>query len=76
MLQYKIYVTSRSQNLIRELKGYCWDVDKEGKHMNKPADGMDHAIDAARYLFMAKLGIKKPTEKKNTQHKARYNPIT
>ena len=52
MKQYKIKVTKRSVNLIKELRNYTWDKDKEGKQINKPIDFMNHAIDAARYAVM------------------------
>jgi len=50
-------VTSSSINLIKELRVYCWDSDKTGKRLNKPAGGNDHAIDAVRYHEMETLGI-------------------
>jgi phage terminase large subunit len=50
-------VTSLSVNLIKELRAYCWDSDKTGKRLNKPAGGNDHAIDAVRYHEMETLGI-------------------
>jgi phage terminase large subunit len=50
-------VTSSSINLIKELRAYCWDSDKTGKRLNKPAGGNDHAIDAVRYHEMETLGI-------------------
>jgi phage terminase large subunit len=50
-------VTSNSVNLIKELRAYCWDSDKTGKRLNKPAGGNDHAIDAVRYHEMETLGI-------------------
>jgi len=50
-------VSSSSINLIKELRAYCWDSDKTGKRLNKPAGGNDHAIDAVRYHEMETLGI-------------------
>lgn len=52
MKQYRLRVTKRSTNLIKELRNYTWDKDKEGKQINKPIDFMNHAIDAARYAVM------------------------
>ena len=49
MKDWKIYVTKRSLNLIRELRGYTWQKDKDGKQLNEPIGVNDHAIDAARY---------------------------
>ena len=52
-------VTSKSVNLIKELRAYCWDVDKSGARLNKPIDNFNHAIDALRYHEMETLGIKR-----------------
>ena len=51
-------VTKQSTNLIKELRSYCWDVDKQGVRMNKPIDHFNHAIDALRYHEMEALGLK------------------
>jgi len=53
--QNKIYVTSRSKNLINELRNYIWLTDKSGVKMNKPIDAYNHAIDAMRYSIMSQL---------------------
>lgn len=45
-------VTSRSLNLIEELRKYKWDTDREGNTMNVPIDAYNHAIDALRYVEM------------------------
>jgi phage terminase large subunit len=50
-------VTANSQNLIKELRSYVWDTDKQGKRLNKPIDFNNHAIDAFRYHEMETLGI-------------------
>ena len=42
-------ITSRSVNLIRELRNYKWKEDKNGKQLNDPVDSFNHAIDAMRY---------------------------
>ena len=52
-------VTSKSINLIKELRSYCWDSDKTGKRLNKPVDNYNHAIDAVRYHEMETLGMNK-----------------
>jgi phage terminase large subunit len=51
-------VTKQSTNLIKELRSYCWDVDKQGQRMRKPIDHYNHAIDALRYHEMEALGLK------------------
>jgi phage terminase large subunit len=53
--QNKIYITSRSKNLINELRNYIWLTDKTGVKMNKPIDAYNHAIDAMRYAIMSQL---------------------
>jgi phage terminase large subunit len=50
-------VTSNSQNLIKELRAYCWDSDKHGTRLNKPIDNYNHGIDALRYHEMETLGL-------------------
>ena len=50
-------VTSKSANLIKELRSYCWDKDrKTGAQIGKPVPFFDHAIDAVRYHEMESLG--------------------
>ena len=49
MKGWKIYVTKRSVNLIREFRAYTWQSDKDGNRLNEPIGINDHAIDAARY---------------------------
>jgi phage terminase large subunit len=53
--QNKVYVTSRSKNLINELRNYIWMVDKQGNKLNKPIDAYNHAIDAMRYAITSQL---------------------
>jgi phage terminase large subunit len=53
--QNKVYVTSRSKNLINELQNYIWMVDKQGNKLNKPIDAYNHAIDAMRYAITSQL---------------------
>jgi len=59
MQQQEYLVTSQSENLIKELRSYSWDKDKEGKKLNRPIEYFNHAIDALRYHEMEALGIKK-----------------
>ena len=53
--QNKIFVTSRSKNLIKELQSYTWMKDREGNTINKPIDAFNHCIDAARYAITSQL---------------------
>jgi len=50
--RYRIKVTKRSLNLIRELKNYKWKEDAAGKTLNVPVDRFNHGIDALRYVCM------------------------
>jgi phage terminase large subunit len=49
--QQRISVTKRSGNLIKEYRNYLWSTDKQGKILNEPEGGLDHALDAVRYAF-------------------------
>jgi phage terminase large subunit len=49
--QQKISVTASSKNLLEEYDNYYWSTDKDGKPMNVPEGGRDHALDALRYAF-------------------------
>jgi phage terminase large subunit len=55
MLEYKICVTKKSYNVIKELKNYTYQQDKEGKWLNKPIDQFNHAIDAVRYIVLTEV---------------------
>lgn len=56
--EYKIKVTKRSTNIIKELRNYRWKVDSTGKALNEPVDYMNHAIDAVRYVALNHLMTK------------------
>lgn len=48
-------VTAGSVNLIKELRGYSWEVDKTGKQTGNPIGHLNHAIDAWRYWGLDNL---------------------
>lgn len=51
LMQEKTFrVTARSLNLIKELRNYTWQKDKDGELTQKPIDAFNHAIDACRYV--------------------------
>lgn len=52
--EYKISVTSRSLNLIKELRNYKWKSNSSGLSLNEPIDSFNHAIDALRYAVMSR----------------------
>lgn len=47
--QYRMHVTKRSVEGIRELRDYCWARDKDGRALNEPQPFNDHFCDALRY---------------------------
>jgi phage terminase large subunit len=53
--RYDIMVTKTSTNLIKELRSYLWETDRDGKLTGKPIDHNNHAIDALRYVALNKL---------------------
>lgn len=55
MKELKIHVTSRSINVIRELKNYTYKQDKTGKFINDPIDDWNHHIDGIRYVVLSEL---------------------
>jgi phage terminase large subunit len=53
-------VTEDSTNLIAELEAYKWKQDRiTGASLNEPEDKNNHAIDAVRYVALAKLSQQK-----------------
>jgi phage terminase large subunit len=56
MKQYKINITERSINLIKEIRNYRWKTDRTGKSLNVPIDIWNHCIDASRYGCTFLLG--------------------
>lgn len=63
MQQRTLYVTSRSENLLKEFDNYVWAKDTDGNPTNKPVDKWNHAIDSVRYLFRMKLDSKPIADK-------------
>lgn len=47
----RVSITKRSTNIIKEYRNYLWKSDKDGKILNVPESGFDHALDAARYAI-------------------------
>lgn len=63
---YGICVDRKSQNLINELYSYEWMTDKYGIQLDRPQGGLDHLIDATRYVAMMRLSIKAENRGKYT----------
>lgn len=62
--RYDMMVTSRSLNLIYELRNYKWKVDKiTGEVYNVPIDKFNHCLDCIRYVALNKLA-EKPKRRK------------
>ena len=55
MQTFRIYVTARSLNVLKEFRNYTYAQDKEGRWLNIPIDAYNHAIDAVRYVVMSEL---------------------
>lgn len=57
--RYKLNITGRSKNIIKEISAYKWTLDPvTGNSTNKPTDKLNHAMDAIRYVALNKLGEK------------------
>lgn len=63
---YKLHITRRSQNLINELYSYQYASDRYGYVTDTPEGGLDHLLDAMRYVGMMRLSI-------TSQNKGKYN---
>lgn len=55
ILSMDIFVTERSYNILKELRSYVWDKDKDGNYINEPVDKDNHAMDAIRYYVLGQL---------------------
>ena len=52
--KYKMNITKRSTNLIKELRNYQWRKMQDGSFENKPIDAWNHGIDSVRYVLLDK----------------------
>lgn len=55
-----LYITENSSNIVKEIKGYKWKTDINGKPVkdkdkDEPVKFNDHAMDALRYAVFTKL---------------------
>jgi phage terminase large subunit len=55
MKDMELFVTERSYNLLKELRLYVWDKDKDGNYINEPVDDNNHLIDGVRYYTLGCL---------------------
>lgn len=51
MQGWTLRVTQASVDTIRELRNYMWARDADGRWLNYPVGGFDHALDAIRYAL-------------------------
>ncbi len=51
LLGYEIVVNTHLVEFMTEFNNYVWEVDKEGKQLNKPVDDFNHFIDSLRYAM-------------------------
>lgn len=54
---YPMFITSRSANIIKEVKKYKRKEDKNGNVTNEPIDDFNHAMDGGRYFIQTKLWL-------------------
>jgi phage terminase large subunit len=63
---YKLHVDRKSQNLINELYSYQYASDKYGYVTDIPEGGIDHLLDAMRYVAMMRLSLSASNKGKYT----------
>jgi len=61
---YNIHILKSSTNLVNEMYAYQYASDKYGYTTDNPESGLDHLLDAARYVAMMKLTQKATTKGK------------
>lgn len=49
MQQFRINITKRSVNTIKEFRNYKWKIDNDGKPTGQPIDYFNHSINASWY---------------------------
>ena len=55
MQDQRFSITKRSANIIKEYRNYLWDTDRDGRSLNKPEHGFNHALDGVRYFLQRHL---------------------
>jgi len=59
---YPLFITEQSTNILKEIKGYKWKTDVNGKVVkdkdrDEPVKFLDHSMDAMRYAIFTKLAV-------------------
>lgn len=57
MQGWKLFVTKDSVNLIKELRNYTWEKDRNNTLLSRPIDRWNHALDAMRYCIWSHFGV-------------------
>lgn len=52
-----LLVTKQSTDVIKELRGYVWATDRNGKETGDPIDHLNHGMDSMRYGFEIPVGM-------------------
>jgi phage terminase large subunit len=55
MKDCNLFIHEDSADLIRQMRGYKWKTDKDGKLLEEPVKHEDDAVDACRYLIFTHL---------------------
>ena len=55
MQGWRLCVTKRSTNWIKEARNYTWAKDRDGNLLNEPIDLWNHLMDATRYALYSEL---------------------
>lgn len=65
--RYKINITARSLNTIKEFRNYKWATDNNGEPIRpeKPVDDFNHSIDGMRYIAVYKLNARSVIQRVN-----------
>lgn len=53
---YRLHITARSVNVIKDFKNYKFKTDKNGKTLDEPIHSFSHACDAVRYPIYTHWG--------------------
>ena len=58
MKRHKLYITEKSNNVLKEFQSYKWKTDKDGKLLDVPEDKDNHTIDSIRYVLESTIANK------------------
>lgn len=70
--QTKIHIHPQCVNTIKEIKGYVYKTDKNGKSLEEPVKDKDHAMDALAYMC---YGVKGPLSPNKPFQTGGYNRV-